>query len=118
MKRLILVCVMILCFVPAVIAEPVTSSSFDFGYSESGEGFTPGAVLYLPDFTGTGSHWEILSVSGNDDTVRVTVTPIPLSIPVDAPDAVYTYEVRLEGVESEDAFVRLELVKDDIPSWR
>ncbi|MBR3016123.1 MAG: hypothetical protein IKH57_03410 [Clostridia bacterium] len=118
MKRLMLICVMILCLMPVVMPESVASSSFDFGFSESGEGFAPGTVLYLPDFTGIGSHWEILSVSGGDDYVRVTVTPIPLSLPDDTPDAVYTYEVRLEGVEAEDAFVCLELVKDGVPSWR
>ena len=118
MRRLMLICMMILCLMPAVMAESAASSSFDFGFSESGEGFAPGTVLYFPDFTGTGSHWEILSVSGGDDTVRVTVTPIPLSLPDDAPDAVYTYKIRLEGVEAEDAFVCLELVKDGVPSWR
>ena len=118
MRRLVLLCVMMLCLATVAMAEPDIFSSFDFGFSESGEGFAPGTVLYFPDFTGTGSHWEILSVSGGDDTVRVTVTPIPLSLPDDAPDAVYTYKIRLEGVEAEDAFVCLELVKDGVPSWR
>ena len=118
MKRLMLVWVMMLCLLPLAMAESAATSSFDFDFVRAGEGYASGTVLYLPDFTGTGSHWEILAVSGGDDTVRVTVTPIPLSYPSDAPDAVCTYEVRLEGVEAEDAFVRLELVKDGVPSWR
>ena len=118
MKRLMLVCVMMQCLTTVAIAEAVPFSSFDFDFPSSGEGFTRGTVLYLPDFTNTGSHWETFAVSGGDHTVRVTITPIPLSIPADALDTVYTYEVRLEGVEAEDAFVCLELAKDGLPSWR
>ncbi len=113
MKRLILVCMMTLCLIAAVTGE--AASSFDFDFLEHGEGFVSGTVLYLPDYTGSGSHWEILSVS---DTLRAAVTPVPLSHAAEAPDAVYTYEVRLEGVEAGDAFVHLELTKDGVPSWR
>ena len=119
MKRLMPVWVMILCLftVYAVAsAESAQTSSFDLEDAWwAGRGFIPGTVLYLPDFTGIGSHWEILAVQGE---VRVTVTPIALSHPTDAPDAVYTYEIRLEGVESEDAFIHLELCKNGVPSWR
>ncbi len=122
MKRLMLVCVMILCLAAALAAAAAESApTSSFALEDAwwcGRGYVPGATLYLPDFTGTGSHWEVLAVSGGDDTVLVTVTPIPLSRPSDAPDAVYTYEVRLEGVEAEDAFVHLELAKDGVPSWR
>lgn len=55
----------------------------------SGDGFTLGTVLYLPDFTNTGSHWEILAMSGGDHTVRVTITLIRLLNPTDAPNAMY-----------------------------
>ena len=116
MKRLMLVCVMILCAVPMALAEPAAVSSFDFSFSRSGDGFTPGTVLYLPDFTNTGSHWEIFA--SGDDTVHVTVTPIPLSLPADTQDAIYTYEIQFEGVEAGDTHVHLELVKDGVPSWR
>lgn len=122
MKLLMLVWVTILCLAAALAtaaAESAPTSSFALEDAWwCGRGYVPGATLYLPDFTGTGSHWEVLAVSGGDDTVLVTVTPIPLSRPSDAPDAVYTYEVRLEGVEAEDAFVHLELAKDGVPSWR
>lgn len=118
-KRLMLVWVMILCLFivyTAAFAESAQRSSFDLEDAWwAGKGFVPGSVLYLPDFTGTGCHWETLAVQGE---VRVTVTPVALSRPADAPDAVYTYEVQLEGVEEEDAFIHLELCKDGVPSWR
>lgn len=66
MKRLMLICLMILCLVPMAFAETAADSSFDFGFSRSGDGFSPGTVLYLPDFTGTGSQWKILAVSGGN----------------------------------------------------
>ena len=118
MKRLLLVWVMMLCLEIVAIAESDTISSFDFNFSESGDGFNRGTVLYLPDFTKIGGYWDLLAVSGGDDTVRVTITPIPLSIPAEETDAVYTYEVRLEGVEAGDAFVRLEFCADGVPRWR
>ena len=118
MKRLALIC-LILCLLTvfsAAAAESAPASSFDYENAYLlGEGYVPGAALYLPDFTGTGSQWEILGVHGNID---VTVTPIALSRPADAPDAVYTYALRLAGVEETDAFIHLELCKNGVPSWR
>ncbi len=119
MKRRIAVCLMILCLAAALssaAAKSAPTSSFDIEDAWwAGRGYVPGATLYLPDFTGTGSQWEILAIQGE---VSVTVTPIALSHPADAPDAVYTYEIRLAGVEKEDAFVHLELCKNGVPSWR
>ncbi len=114
---LLAVCVVTGC--AAALAEPAAKSSFDFeGEWINVEAFSPGAVIYLPDFTGTGSRWEILATSHDDEVVRVTITPIPLSEPKDTPDAVIVYEIRFEGVSPEDANVRLELCKDGVPSWR
>ena len=118
MKRLMLVCAVMLCLAAAALSESALTSSFDIPLCLSRDGFTPGAVMYLPDFTGTGSRWDVLAVSGDDETVRVTVQPAALSEPADAPDAVCTYEIRFAGVEAGDAFVRLELQKDGVPSWR
>ena len=115
MKRLMLVLVMILCLAPVMPAASAEKSSFDSGFPRSGTGYAPGSVLYLPDFTGAGSQWEIFRAPGK---VRVSVTRVPLSFPADAPDAVYTYEVRLEGAETGDAHVWLELVRDGVPEWR
>ena len=115
---LLALCLVIGC-AGAACEETAARSSFDFesewAYVED---FSPGAVMYLPDFTGTGSHWEVLAVSLDDEIVRVTITPIPLSEPKDAPDAVFVYEIRFEGVSPGDAYVHLELCKDGVPSWR
>ena len=103
----------------AACGETTAKSSFDFaGEGIHIEDFSPGAVMYLPDFTGSGSRWEVLAVSHDDKVVRVTITPIPLSEPKDAPDAVFVYEIRFEGVSPGDAYVHLELCKDGVPSWR
>ena len=67
MKRLLLVWVMMLCLEIVAIAESDTISSFDFNFSESGDGFNRGTVLYLPDFTKIGDYWDLLAVSGGDD---------------------------------------------------
>lgn len=105
---------MILCLGSAALAEGAPASSFDFDFSRRDDGFSRGTVVYLPDFAGTGSQWGILAVTGGDEFVQVTVTPIALSSPADAPDAVHTWEVRLVGVEAEDAFVHLELCKKSV----
>ena len=76
----------------------------------------PAAVLCLPDFTGTGSAWEVLAVS-SEGAVNATVTPVYLTRSED-PNAVMTYEVRLEGSRAGDAYVHLELCRDGVPSWR
>ena len=122
MKKL-LALLLALCLVMgcagAACGETTAKSSFDFaGEGIHIEDFSPGTVMYLPDFTGTGSRWEVLAVSLDDEIVRVTITPIPLSEPKDAPDAASVYEIRFEGVAPGDAYVHLELCKDGVPSWR
>ena len=76
MKRRMLVWVMMLCLATVAIAESDTISSFDFNFSESGDGFNRGTVLYLPDFTKIGGYWDLLAVSGGDDkAVFIKATP-------------------------------------------
>ena len=113
MKRFMLICFMILCLLP--VGGWAETYAFDLGHDS--EGFVPGAALYLPDFTGSGSHWALLSVS-DSQTVRVTLTPIALSGPGDAQNTAYTDEIRLEGLSAGDAYVHLELSRDGGPCWR
>ena len=115
---IIIACMMALCLDGVAAAEDAQVSSFDFDCAATGDGFASGTVMYIPDFTGSGSRWEILAVSGDNDIVYVTVIPIALPCLAEDQDSVKTYEVRFEGTHPGDAFVRLELCKDGNPSWR
>ena len=91
-------------------AETPPKSSFDFsGEGILIEGYSPGAMICLPDLTGTGSHWEVLSAP--DWAVRVTVWPTVYA-------GVSADKIFLEGVSPEDAHIILELYQEGIAVWR
>ena len=105
MKRVLSLFLLLLCLMENVgLAETPPRSSFDF--SEEGiliEGYSPGAMICLPDLTGTGSHWEVLSAP--DWAVRVTVWPTVYA-------GVSADKVFLEGVSPEDAHLIPELYQE------
>lgn len=116
MKRMIIIFLLMLCPVGySCSAESSANSSFDV-MCNCGAGFSPGTVIYLPDFTGTGSHWGILSEP--DWLVRAVIAPVAQSAPSDNTEAITMYQLKLEGVSSGDGFVHLELYRDGTASWR
>ena len=80
--------------------------------------YSPGTVLYLPDFTGTDSEWVVNSVTAGDQYVRVTSVPVNMNQFAEGANPKSVYEIRMEGVTPEDAYIWLDLCKDDEVSWR
>ena len=71
---------MLTLFLLMCLAAAVASAESAPLHSDS---CTPDTVIYLPDFSGAGNHWELQGVS-DDQVVHVAVTPIVVSHPVKA----------------------------------